>query len=159
MSASARPESIYPLRRDRTVSLRNAGQEVVAGFRVHYRISGDAPSTHRVSDILWEHEAHDFAATISATEGMYLMTCGSRPDGVEKVRGVNSRPMKDPMPDSMDHYRRKSADYGQRFRSEQDMAKKLLLVSTFKLRVLDPLENVPDKQAECLAIFNGEEAS
>jgi hypothetical protein len=151
-----KPGDVYPLRRDRALQPRSSSGEVTAGFRVHFTTEAGTGMTHKVSGVLWEHEARDLADRIAATPGLKLLATPDRPDGIERVRGSNS-PLheKSPQPDTFEFYRRESARYGEMFANSTDTDRKLLVAATFQLRVLSRLAGdvLAERRAECQAIF------
>lgn len=82
-----RPEEVFIIKGDRARQARLVSAPVVVAFRVHYRLTCDAPGSHRVSNILWEHEVPDFVASVLSIPGTVLVENDSRPGGVENVLG------------------------------------------------------------------------
>ena len=88
---AVRPGEVYPLR---SRDVRHGSDEVVAAFRVHYRLHGQPENQHKVTDLMWEHEAREFA-DMMAKSGVTLVSGPGRPGGIERVRGYNNQPYED----------------------------------------------------------------
>lgn len=156
---SKRPENVYRVKRDRTISSRLVTPEMTVAFRVHYHHPSDPTNYHRVSPLLYESEAATMAENL-VTAGFKLLDIPEyRPGGIERVGGWDNVHESLTALEPFTWYRRKALEFGVLFRAEDDVMKKLAIAAAFKARVLDKLSPECSVVPELKELFgHGEKA-
>lgn len=150
---SKRPENVYRVKRDTAISSRLVRPEMTVAFRVHYHHPSDPSDYHRVSGLLYESEAATLAENLIAAGFKLLDIPEYRPGGIETVYGWEDDRKTPEALEPFAWHRRKALEFGELFRAESDVMKKLAIAAAFKARVLDKLGEECSVERELRELF------